>query len=138
MNDPRGNRADPWLEALLERTRVTVRAPRGFASRVMDVAYKESLAGAPLSTEGAGSLARPRLSVSGLYRRLGWSFMLTAAVLAGSLLLPHAAYPTLIKAAAAEAALGAGPSAAVQGAIAGAGEIVQGALGEKQIGGINE
>jgi len=138
MNDPRVKRADLRLEGLLERTRDTVRAPHGFASRVMDLVYKESLAGGRLSTGGDDPRAWPRLTVSRLYRRVGWSFMLTAAVLAVSLLIPHGAYPTLIRAAGAEAALGAGPSAAVQGALVGAGEAVQGALGQKLIGGSNE
>ena len=60
--------------------------------------------------------------------------MVTAAVLAVSLLVPHGAYPTLVGAGTDEAALGAGPSAVVQQALSGAGEAVQGALGEKQIG----
>ena len=64
--------------------------------------------------------------------------MLTAAVLAVSLLIPNGAYSTLISAGRAEAALGHGPSAMVQDALTGAGEAVQGALGEKQIGRSNE
>ncbi len=91
-----------------------------------------------MPTGAAEPRAWPRRAASRLYRRLGWSFMLTAAVLALSLLIPHGAYPTLIRAGEAEAALGAGPSAAVRNALAGAGETVQGALGENQIGGSNE
>ena len=138
MNDPRGKRADLLLEGLLERTRDTVRAPHGFSSRVMAAVYKESLAGHSLPRESAGQRAWPRLTVSRLYRRVGWSFMLTAAVLAASLLIPHGAYPTLVRAAGAEAGFGAGPSAVVEGALVGAGEAVQGALGQKLIGGSNE
>ena len=117
--------SDPWMERLLEGTRGTVRAPRGFAHRVMDVVYKESLA--------AGRRPAPRRTASRLYRRLAWSFMLTAAVLAVSLLIPNGAYPTLVSTGRAEAGLGHGPSAMVQHALTGAGEAVQGALGEKQI-----
>jgi hypothetical protein len=120
------------LEALLERTRDTVRAPRGFAGRVMDAVYRESLGARSRAPEAAGPRVWPRATVSRLYRRLGWSFMLTAAVLAASLLIPHGAYPTLIRPG------DPGPSAAVQNALMGAGEAVQGALGEKQIGGSGE
>jgi hypothetical protein len=72
-----------------------------------------------------------------MYCRLGLSFMLTAAVLAASLLVPHGAYSMLIGGGS-DAALGAGPSAAVQNVLAGAGHTVQGALGEQQIGGNQE
>lgn len=138
MKDTGENRADQGLERLMERTRDTVRAPRGFASRVMEAVYKESLAGGRVSSPADGPRASPRLPASRLYGRLGWSCLLTAGVLAVSLLIPHGAYPTLIKAAGADAALGAGPSAVVQGTLAGAGEAVQGALGQKLIGGSNE
>ena len=131
MNDLRRDRSDQWLEKLLGRTHETVRAPRGFARRVMDVVYKESLAAERRSSEAA-----PR--GSGLYRRLGWSFMLTAVVLAMSLLILHGGYTTLIGADSAGAALGTGPSDAVRGALTIAGQAVQGALGQNQIGGSNE
>ena len=138
MNDPQGNPDDRRLERLLERTRDTVRAPHGFASRVMEAVYKESLAEGRVATGGDGQRARPRAAMSRLYGRLGWSFVLTAGVLAVSLLVPHGAYPTLIRAAGSGAALGTAPSAIVQGTLAGAGEAVQGALGQKLIGGSNE
>ena len=131
MNDLRRNRSDQWLEELLERTNETVRAPQGFAHRVMDVVYKESLAPGR-SSPGAAPAAL------GLYRRLGWSFMLTAVVLAMSLLILHGGYTTLIGADSAGRALGTGPSAVVRGALTIAGQAVQGALGENQIGGSNE
>jgi len=64
--------------------------------------------------------------------------MVTAVVLAVSLLFPHGAYTTLVGGGTSEAALGAGPSAVVQQALSGAGQAVQGALGQKQIGRSNE
>ncbi len=92
----------------------------------------------PCLSELCGNHARTRPSASRLYGRLGWSFMVTAVVLAASLLIPHGAYPALIGSAGGEATLGAAPSAAVQGALEGAGNAVQSALGEKQIGGGNK
>jgi hypothetical protein len=72
-----------------------------------------------------------------MYRRIGLSFMLTAAVLAASLLVPHGAYMMLIGGGV-EAAFGNGPSEAVQNALLDAGNVVQGALGESHIGGDQE
>jgi hypothetical protein len=146
-----GAQGDQWLETYLDGTREDVRAPHGFAQRVMDAVYREALAGRSLPAgivpsgiaarrgirELAGSMAA-RPTVSRMYRRLGVSFMLTAAVLAVSLLIPHGGYPTLIRSGSANEALGAGPSAAVQSALIGAGHAVQGALGEQQIGGNQE
>ena len=120
------------LEALLERTRDPVRAPRGFADRVMDAVYRESLTGRSQDPEAAGPRAWPRATVSRLYRRLGWSFMLTAALLAASLLIPHGAYSTLIRPGSSS------PSVAVQNVLLDAGDVVKEALGEKRIGGRNE
>jgi len=122
---------DEWVRELLEQAADEVRAPRGFAQRVMSAVYREALTG-PSAEEPA--VAAPAPTVSRLYRRLALSFMITAAVLAVSLLLPRVAYPTLIGAGAG-AALGAGPSTAVQGALAGATDAVKGALGERLIGG---
>jgi len=135
--------ADQWLEKHLESARDEVRAPYGFAHKVMDAVYRESLAERSLATQAAsrGKLraqavrASPRPTVSRMYRRLGLSFVLTAAVLTVSLLIPHGAYPMLINSGGADTALGAGPSAAVQNALSGAAQAVQGALGEQQIGG---
>ncbi len=117
---------DKWLEKYLEGARVEVRAPHGFTQRVMEAVHRESLA-----------IRTTRPTVSRMYRSLGLSFMLAAAVLAASLLVPHGAYPTLIGSGA-DAALGAGPSATVQNALLGAGRAVQGALGEAHIGGNQE
>jgi hypothetical protein len=121
-------RGERWLQARLERITADVRAPRGFTDRVMSAVYREAL-----SPQAAETTASP--TVLRLYRRIGLSFMLTAAVLAGSLLVPKAAYPTLIAPAESGAALGSGTTTAVQGALAGAAMTVQGALGERLIGG---
>jgi hypothetical protein len=139
---PAGAREDRWLEDLLRRSSQEVRAPGGFARKVMDAVYRESLSARALPDRTAerrqGSLVESirayRPSAARLYRRVGLSFMLTAAVLAASLLVPHGAYSTLIGGGP-DAALGAGPSAAVQRTLAGAGHAVQSALGEQLIGG---
>ncbi len=138
MRDSRSGNADKRLDELLERTRDKVRAPRGFAHRVMEVVYKEALAGAPGRPEQSRPTAWQGPAAARLYRRVALSLMITAAVLAVSLVIPHGAYPTLIGAASGDAAIGAGPSEAVQSALSGAGHTVQGALGEKQIGGSSE
>jgi hypothetical protein len=105
----------------------------------MEAVYRESLVGRHgTDAEKRHAHTVPvvsRLDASRVYRRLGISFMLTAAVLAMSLLIPRGAYTTLINSGAEGAALGAVPSAAVQGALSGAGQAVLGALGERQIGG---
>jgi len=119
-----------WLQNRLRVVTEDVRAPRGFADRVMNAVYRADMA--PSSASPVRRPAPP--SVLRLYRRLAFSFMLTAAVLVGSLLTPSA-YPTLIRPTSPGAALGRGPSDAVQGALAGAAAVVQGALGERLIGG---
>ena len=67
---------------------------------------------------------------SGFYRRLGLSFMLSAGLLAVSLLVPRASYPTIIGSRAASAELSASGPSIVKDVLAGAGRAVQGALGE--------
>lgn len=124
--DVRGD--EEWLEERLLLAADEARAPRGFGQRVMSAVYREALAGPPAKPAADAASG----SVSRLYRRLGLSFMITAAVLTASLLVPRGAYPTLIGSAAGTA-LGTGPSAAVQRALTGAADAVQGALGEKLI-----
>ena len=145
MKDPQsvpahGARDDRVVEALLEGARASARAPQGFSRRVMDAVFRESLAGRSASARGTFFAAAARISrptVARIYRRLGLCFMVTAAVLAASLLIPHAGYSTLIGGGP-DAVLGTGPSAAVQNVLVGAGQAVQGALGEQQIGGNQE
>ena len=139
-----GARGDRWVEALLEGAREDVHAPSGFARKVMDAVYRESLAGRASPAGAAGRRAvvtaavrMSRPTVARMYRRLGLSFILTAAVLAASLLVPHGTYSTLIGSGF-NAALGTGPSATVQNVLVDAGHAVQGALGEQQIGGNQE
>ena len=138
-----GTREDRWLEEYLQGAAETVHAPRGFARKVMDAVYRESLAGRAQAVRPAsrghipaGAVRASQPTVARMYRRLGLSFMFTAAVLAASLLVPHGAYPTLIGGS--DSALGAGPSNVVQRALLGAGHAVQGALGEQLIGGKQE
>ncbi len=103
------------------------RAPRGFAEKVMDAVYREALRGAPGPAASAVELAPAEPAPAAprrVYRRLGLSFVLTAAVLTASLLIPFAAYPTLFRP---HGAAGAG-GALVKGMIVGAGLTVRGAL----------
>ena len=78
--------------------------------------------------------ARGRARTARMYRRLGLSFMLTAAVLAASLLIPRAAYPTLIGARTADAGVGR-TRLPCRAPCTGADRAVRGILGEQQIGG---
>jgi anti-sigma factor RsiW len=97
-----------------------VRAPEGFADKVMNAVYRAALSGA---TGAAGAPARiPTRS----YRRMGLSFVLTAAILTVSLFIPAAAYPRL---------MGPASGAAVKNAIDGAGRVVRGALRSYNEGG---
>jgi anti-sigma factor RsiW len=108
-----------------------VRAPRGFAERVMNEVYRQALAGHP----AAGSQV-PQRTVGKMYRRLGLSFMISAAVLSASLVIPRVAYPTLIGSRGPDA--GVGGSAVVQSVIQGADKTVRGILGEQQVGGYGQ
>ncbi len=111
-----------------------IKAPRGFADRVMEAVYREALAGGAREAPEGVPAPRAPARIARMYRRLGLSFMLTAVVLAASLLVPRLAYPTLLTAGGSRPVLG-GSSATVQGALEGAGRAVQGILGEHQIGG---
>lgn len=107
-------------------------APPGFARRVMDEVYRQALRGTPVSTadQGMERDAREREGRrAGFYRRLGYTFMVSAGILAVSLLIPHASYLTLIRGQhpGLEPATG---SSVVQNVLVGAGRIVRGTLGE--------
>ncbi len=124
---------EEWLRRRIEQAAPAVRTPHGFAQRVMNEVYREAVAGRPAAAEAVRDTpVSPR--AARLYRRLALSFMVTAAVLAVSLLVPRGSYASLIGAAAGKA-LGPGPSSAVQTALSGAADAVQGALGERVIGG---
>lgn len=136
MKRPLDPVSEQWLQERLEQAAPPVRAPRGFSQRVMNEVYREAWAAreAPVKRAGSAAEAGASARASRLYRRLALSFMITAAVLMVSLLVPRGAYSGLIGAGAGKA-LGAGPSAAVQTALTGAADAVQGALGERVIGG---
>jgi anti-sigma factor RsiW len=120
------------------------RAPTGFAARVMDAVCREALAGGPRpSASESLEVRQARLPAQRIYRRLGLSFVLTAGVLAASLLVPRAAYPGLLGTGSAAAGLsresgavvprGFGP--VVQNALNGADSVVRGILREQANGG---
>jgi anti-sigma factor RsiW len=102
-----------------------LRAPTGFHDRVMDAVYREALKGAPGERAPAARSTSSRLRT---YRRLGLSFMLSAVVLAVSLVLPRGLYPSLIRPESVAAGLSRGAPSAVKDALNGAGRAVQGTL----------
>jgi anti-sigma factor RsiW len=109
-----------------------VHAPRGFASRVMDAVYREALVDGRLRAERDArgpSAAAP----SRMYRRLGLSFLLTAGVLAATLLIPRVAYPSLAEKG--ESGLSRGSVVMVRSALDGAESAVRGILREQANGG---
>ena len=98
------------------------RAPRHLAEKVMEAVYREALKGAPEASAVRGG---PKGRV---YRRLGLSFVLTAAVLAVSLLVPSVSYPSLFRTqSAAVDQTGTGGSL-VKNMLDGAGTTVRGTL----------
>ncbi len=109
-----------------------VKAPAGFAQRVMAGVYRQALSREPrrqAAAEPAVSGAAPGGSAARVYRRLGLSFLLTAGVLAISLLVPRASYPTLLGGPG--AGIGRESATVVRGVLAGADDVVRGALGER-------
>ena len=107
-----------------------LRAPAGFHERVMDAVYREALKGSPAELPAAEQAAAagspsPRLRT---YRRLGLSFLLSAAVLTVSLVLPRGLYPSLFRPESVAAGLSRGAPSAVKEALDGAGRAVQGTL----------
>jgi anti-sigma factor RsiW len=108
-----------------------VRAPRGFSIRVMDAVYRQALSGA-----GEIAVAKAaRLAPLRMYRRLGLSFVITAGVLAVSLLVPRIAYPTLVSGREAGPRFEVVGDAVVKGALNGADNTVRGILREQSRGG---
>jgi anti-sigma factor RsiW len=106
------------------------RAPAGFLDGVMNAVHRESLAPRPAVPEQRRARGIPVLR---MYRRAGLCFMLTAAVLTGSLFIPSAAYQSLVT----ERGIRAGSDAAVaaRGTLDGAGAAVRGLLGSTERGG---
>jgi anti-sigma factor RsiW len=113
-----------------------VRAPRGFTERVMDAVYRQALAGPAGAESTQAETAAPapaaRPAPSRMYRRLGLSFVLTAGVLAVSLLVPRLAYPTLVGRGGSTLHAEVVGGAAVKGALAGADNAVRGILRERE------
>ena len=109
-----------------------IHAPRGFASRVMDAVYREALVDGRLPAERVGAGA-PGAAPSRTYRRLGMSFLLTAGVLAASLLIPKVAYPSIVERG--ESGLSRGSVVIVRSALDGAETAVRGILREQGNGG---
>lgn len=87
------------------RSSEPARAPQGFSGRVMELVYRDELS----SARRGAAAPDPRR----VYRRLGYSFVATAAVLSASLLVPRLAYPNLIRPETLAAQLGVGRPAAV-------------------------
>lgn len=112
------------------------RAPPGFAARVMDAVYREALAGGPRPAGSEAQVALPTRLPARICRRLGLSFVLTAGVLAASLLIPRVAYPGLLGTGSGGAsAFSREGSAAVEGALNWADSAVRGILREQANGG---
>jgi anti-sigma factor RsiW len=121
-------------EALLSSP--AARAPGGFAEKVMARVYEQALRGMPVPAErrrlgerAEGSGARAARA----YRRMGLSFLLTAGVLAVSLLVPRIAYPAIVGQQGTRIAQGS--ESVVRGLLSGAEHTVRGALGESGTGG---
>ncbi len=106
------------------RAEPPVAAPRDFRAVVMDHVYRLSLAGYPSRwAEEEKETQRGRF-----YRRLGLSFMLSAAILTVSLVVPRISYPTILPGKTVAADLSAGGSSVVKGTLADADRVVRGAL----------
>jgi len=115
------------VDELVERvlsSEPSMRAPRGFAGRIMEAVYREALRGGQVAAQ-PGRMQRVPARI---YRRLGLSFMLTAAVLTASVFIPRAAYPTLMGTGSAGAGISREGETIVRNALSGAGQAVRGAL----------
>ena len=111
------------VDALLSEP--MARAPSGFAGRVMESVYREALWGGPARPVGAEEMkARGEglLSPGRIYRRLGFSFVLTAVVLSATVFLPRVSYTAL-----------AGASGVMEAVSPNGGRIVRSALHEASL-----
>ena len=118
------------------RVAAAVRAPAGFAERVMAGVYEQALRGLPLSAGADVPHERVRVPAGRaalVYRRMALSFLLTAGVLAFSLLIPRLAYPAIVGREGTQIAQGS--TSVVRGLLSGADRTVRGALGESATGG---
>ena len=87
----------------------------------MNAVYREAW------KQGAAARAQPAPSAKAV-RRLGLSFVLSAVVLAASLLMPNAGYSTLIKTQSIAAVLSPGGMPQVRDLLDNAGSVARGAL----------
>jgi anti-sigma factor RsiW len=108
----------------------TAKAPEGFTDAVMDAVYREALAPAA-AREDAG---RPQ-PVLRMYRRVGLSFVLTAAVLAVSLFIPRLSYSTLLTEHGIGAGVGEGSAVIAQGTLENADQAMRALMGGNTNGG---
>lgn len=109
-----------------------LRAPAGFATRVMDSVYRAALAGIPEPAGGGEDAARAARAAEArlrTYRRLGLSFMLSAAVFAAMLVVPQGFLPAAVRTERVAAGFSRGEMSPVKDALDGAGRTVQGMLG---------
>jgi anti-sigma factor RsiW len=123
------------IREALSSTR-SVRAPYGFAERVMAGVYEQALRGAPSAADRARPVRRAvgsEARAARAYRRMGISFLLTAGVLAISLLIPRIAYTGIVGRQGTQIAQGS--VSVVRGLLSGADHTVRGALGESGTGG---
>jgi anti-sigma factor RsiW len=105
-----------------------VRAPSGFAARVMDGVYRAALAGIPdAAAPDPGRAPDLRLRT---YRRLGLSFMLSAAVFAAMLAVPQGFLPAAVRTERVAAGFSRERQSPIKGALDGAGRTVQAAMGK--------
>ena len=108
-----------------------VRAPSGFAGRIMDAVYREALRG-DVGTTAAGEEGKARfegpLSPARIYRRLGFSFVLTAVVLSATVFLPRASYPVLVGTSSVSEVVSQGGGKVVKNALHGADMAVRDAI----------
>jgi len=103
-----------------------VQAPKGFSGRVMQQVYRAERVEPRRRT--------PSNDAGRLYRRLGYSFVATAAILSASLLVPRLAYPNLIRPDALAAELAVGRPAAIARIIDDAGTGLRDAIGPTSAG----
>lgn len=98
-------------------------APGSLVSRVMDEVHREGIV--RRSNADRTGAAAP------LYRRLGYSFVVTAALLVASLFVPRLAYPNLLQSGLLATSLGEGRPAAVAQLIQDAGQRFGAAIGRE-------
>lgn len=107
------------------RATTRMHAPESLVSRVMNEVYREAVV--RRGAAGRTPTAAP------LYRRLGYSFVMTAALLVASLFVPRIAYPNLLHSGLLSASLGEGKPAAVAQFVEDAGQGVGAVIGRESV-----